>query len=501
MEYFISSMLWQVRSIWNHRWYAMAVTWCVAVAGFAVVYLLPNAYQSSARVYVDTQSILKPLLSGMTSMPNVQQQVSIMSRTLLSRPNVERVIRMADLDVHSSAPGQHEQQVARLQARIKISGTSSQDIYTISYSDDDAAQVFNVVQSFMTLFVEGSFKGKRGDSDQAVQFLDQQIAHYEARLRAAENSLKQFKIANAGVLPRLGADFGTQLAGATDALGAAQLELAEAQQTRHAILQQINGGASANASVRSVNLELDTRLADVNKQLDTMRMQYTEHHPDVIGTRRLLAQLEGRQRQERQRGRPASDPGLHFSPMLQQLKVAMTEAEGRIAATGVRVLEYSARVQRLREQSERAPEVEAQLAQLNRDYSVNQEQYEKLLAKREAARLSGDLSSTTDMRTFKIIDPPGMPQRPSGPNRPWLYCLVMGAALACGAAAALAISSARPTFGSAADLREVTGLTVLGSVSLYQNAQASAAHRADLQRFGASGAAVLMVFAALLATG
>jgi hypothetical protein len=61
-----------------------------------VVFKIPDQYEATARIYVDTQSILKPLMAGLTVQPNVEQQVSMLSRTLISRPNLEKLVRMAD---------------------------------------------------------------------------------------------------------------------------------------------------------------------------------------------------------------------------------------------------------------------------------------------------------------------------------------------------------------------------------------------------------------------
>ena len=471
MEDFISQLLSHVRGIWKYRWYAIAVMWVVALGGWTKVFLMPNDYQTSARVFVDTQSILKPLLSSMTSVPNVEQQVSIMSRTLLSRPNVERVMRMVDLDVRAGSPREHELLVEDLMAKIKISGTNTNDIYTISYNHRDPKLVRDVVQSLLTIFVEGSFKGKSGDSAKAVQFIDEQIKSYEERLVAAENNVKEFKLRHAGLLPRQGVDYTAQLAIAADALSTARLELAEAEQARAAIKAQISdpkpGSIARLAYVR--NPELDTRIAAVYKNLDTLQLQYTEQHPDVQAARRLLAQLEARKLAESNADND-SDPGRNYSPMLQQLKVALTEADAKIAAIRVRVLEYSARHERLQQQSNAVPEVESQLAQLDRDYDINKLNYEKLIGRREAAKLSGELSSTTDMMTFKIIDPPFMPIAPVGPNRLLLYSAALLAALlaalVAGPAAALMISQARPTFSGPGEMRELTGLNVLGTVSM-----------------------------------
>lgn len=504
MEDLISQLLLSVRGIWKYRWFAMGAMWLIAMTGWAAVYSLPDDYQTRARVYVDTQSILKPLLSGMTSVPNVEQQVSIMSRTLLSRPNVERVIRMVDLDVQATSARQREEQVEQLMNNIKISGTSSHDIYTITYNNAHPKLVRDVVQSLLTIFVEGSFKGKRNDSQQAVQFIDQQIKSYEERLAAAENTLKQFKLRNAGMLPRQGADYSTQLAAAADTLATARLDMAEATQARNAIAAQVYGEpqpvGNDTRPPRIANPDLDARIAVLSKTLDGLRLQYTELHPEIIAARRLLAQLEARKAEEGTQRWRDNDPGRHDSPMLQQLKVALTEADAKLAAIRVRVAEYAARHARLQQQSRAVPEVESQLAQLNRDYDINKDNYAKLISRREAAKLSGELSSTTEMMTFKIIDPPTLPLAPIGPNRPLLYSLVLCGALIGGAFTALLISQARPTFASVSLMRAHTGLNVLGTVSMHWTAAAQQRRRRSRYVLGLSFSCLMLAYGAVLAS-
>jgi polysaccharide chain length determinant protein (PEP-CTERM system associated) len=469
MEQLISQLLSSLKGIWKYRWQAFCVMWLIAVAGWIKVFTLPDDYQTSARIFVDTQSVLKPLMQGMTSVPNVEQQVSIMGRTLLTRPNIERVIRMVDLDVRATTPREHEQQIDDLLKRIRISGTSTYDIYTISYSDARPRLVRDVVQSLLTIFVEGSFKGKKGDSDKAVQFIDQQIHAYEDKLLAAENTVKEFKLKHNFLLPRQGIDYNAQVLMSADALNNAQLELREAEQARNALTAQISGdepvigGGNAPAMEPS---ELDGRIAALNKALDTLRMTYTDLHPDIVATLRLIAQLEERKKEEAARHVPDADPGKGYSPLLQQLKVAQAEADARVASIKARAQEMQSRHERLLEQSNAVPEIESQLAQLNRDYQVNKENYEKLLARRESAKLSGELSTTTEMMSFKVIDPPTEPLRPIGPNRAMLFSVVLGVALLGGAATALLLSQVRPTFLSPAELREATGLRIVGTVAM-----------------------------------
>ncbi|WP_228894355.1 XrtA system polysaccharide chain length determinant [Pseudoduganella aquatica] len=494
-----------LKAIGKYRWYAVAISWVVAVVGWAVVYKLPDDYQASARVYVDTQSILRPLLSGMTTVPNVEQQVQFMRRTLISRPNVETVMRMVDLDIKTKSVQEHEKLVDELTAQIKVTGTERDDIYTISYNNPNPKLGKQIVQSLLTIFVEGSFGGKKQESDKAVQFIEEQIKSYEEKLAAGENALKDFKIQNMGLLPRQGADYSTTLADMADKLSQARLELAEAEQARNAIKRQMGGEEPAPLTQAapqqddSINPELDGRIQAVEKSLDALRLQFTEEHPDIVSNKRLLGQLQQRKKEEAKKRVRSADPGINYSPMMQQMNVALSVEEARVASLKARVDEYNARLGRLRSQSTAAPEVEAQLSQLNRDYQVNKENYGKLVERREAARLSGDLTSATDMLSFRVIDPPTASNAPIGPNRPRLMSVVFGAALALGLGVALLMSQIRPTFVSQASLRSATGFPILGTISMNWTDQQKIRRRRRLYAFSAAVAVLFTAYGGVMA--
>ncbi len=498
MEETINQVLFLLKGVWKYRWHAVIVAWAIALAGWIRVYTLPDDYQASARVFVDTQSILKPLMAGMTTLPNVEQQVSIMSRTLLSRPNMEKVMRMVDLDIKAKTPKEKEELLNDLSKQIKIVGTGRDDIYTLTYSNENPRIAKDVVQSLLTIFVEGSFGDKKNDSDKAIQFLDEQIKNYETKLVAAENALKDFKIKHSGSLPQ-GGDYGTQVQAASDALNQARLDLREAEQARNAIQTQIYGNGTGPNGAVAVNPELDARILTLQKNLDTMRMQFTEQHPDIISTKRLIKQLETQKAEEAKTAKPGGDRGASYSPMLQQLNVSLSTAEARVASMRARVDEYTARYDRLKAQSVNGPELETQLAQLNRDYQVNKENYSQLVARRESARLSGDLSNTTDMVKFRVVDPPTVPLTPAGPNRLRLASLVFVGALIAGIAIALLMSQLRPTYLSQHGLRESTGLPILGSVSMNWTDHERAKRKRSFYAFGASLAVLITLYAGVMA--
>ncbi len=233
-----------------------------------------------------------------------------------------------------------------------------------------------------------------------------------------------------------------------------------------------------------VNVELDSRIDGLNKNLDTLRLNYTELHPDIISTKRLIAQLEERKKEEAKLVKPSGDPGKNYSPMLQQLNVALAEAEADVASMNARVEEYTSRYNRLKSLSNAVPQVEAELAQLNRDYQVNKSNYEKLLERRESAKISGELGSATDLMSFSIIDPPTVPDIPAGPDRTKFYSMVFLGALLAGIGIAFVISQIRPTFHSQVSLREITGRPILGSIPMIWTNQEKIKRKKRLYAFG-----------------
>src|SRR5690348_995875 len=160
-----------LRGMWQGRWVGVAVAWLTGVAAGAVLFLMPDRYEASARVYVDTQSILKPLLSGLTVQPNVEQEVQILSRTLISRPNVQKLVRMTDMDLKLTTQEERERLVDELTRTLSIKSAGRDNLYTIAFTDPDPRQATRVVQSLLSIFVESGLSAKSNDTGQAKRFI------------------------------------------------------------------------------------------------------------------------------------------------------------------------------------------------------------------------------------------------------------------------------------------------------------------------------------------
>src|SRR3990170_3732668 len=227
MEEILRQALTILRATWKHRHLGMIVAWIVGSVAAGVILRIPNQYEASARIYVDTQSILRPLMSGLTVQPNIEQQIMMLSRTLISRPNLEKLIRMADLDLDVKNKMQQEALIDSLADTLKIQGLGRDNLYTISFRDPDPGKAQRVVQALVSIFVESSLGDKRQDTDSARKFLEEQIGNYEKKLEEAENRLKDFKLRNIDLAASEGKSGIDRLGELSTQLNIARLQLRE----------------------------------------------------------------------------------------------------------------------------------------------------------------------------------------------------------------------------------------------------------------------------------
>ena len=478
MHEVIDQILSYVKAAWGYRWYAVGTAWVVAIGGWIFVYKTPDRYEATARVFVDTQSVLRPLLAGLTVQPNVDQMVQMMSRTLISRPNLEKVIRMADLDIKLKTNEDREELIARLNKNLQIRAAGRENLYTIGYGDQNPAEAKRVVQALLTIFVEGSLGDKRKDSDSARRFLDEQIKAYNDKLVAAENAFTEFKRKNVGLMGgRGGQDYYGRLSEAQAAVNQAELELKEAENARDALKKQLSGDLEAppslleqsgSGSAEPSHPEIDARIAALEQKLDALRLNYTDRHPDIVGIQRIITQLKEQKKVDakQQKGVSSAAQAQRLNPMQQQLSISLASAEASVASMKARVAEYRKRLDGLKAAVNAQPQVEAEYVQLTRDYEVTKANYERLLSRREQAQMSGEMESNASVMDFRVIDPPTVPSTPNAPNRRLLMSMVMLFAIGAGIGVAFLLSQIRPTFNDEKKLREISGLPVFGTVAM-----------------------------------
>jgi polysaccharide chain length determinant protein (PEP-CTERM system associated) len=492
-----------LRAVWRRRWMAIAVTWVAAIVGFALVWFVPNRYEASARVYVDTQTVLKPLMAGLAFQPDTDQQLKMLGRTLVSRPNVERILKAVDTNTPSAAQGvSHEQAIDRMIDRIKVD-SSGGNLYVISFRDIDPAAAKKVVAALVDLFVGNGTDTKQRDSTEAGTFIDEQIKAYETKLSEAEGRLKDFKIRNFGVSGVSSQDYFARTSTISDEVTRLQIAYAAAEQSRDALKRELANedphlpvGATNPGGFTAPPTELDSRIDTQRKQLDELLRRYTDAHPDVVSARQTIRQLEAQRTAERASAAKSGTGhagAAATSPVFQRIRISLADAEANVASLGSQLGAQQARLQELRAAASKVPQAEAELTQLNRDYDVIRHNYEMLVSRREAASLGVKMDESNQLADFRVIEPPHVTPKAVFPDRTALAMLSMLASLAIGLAAAYGLSIVYPTFSSPRQLEAATRRPVIGTIGNITTANGISARRTDLQR-------VLVVLAAFFVT-
>jgi polysaccharide chain length determinant protein (PEP-CTERM system associated) len=421
-------------NLWRQRWLILSVAWLTALLGWVTVAALPDRYTAKAQVFVDTDSILGPLMNNLAVAPDVQGQVQMMRQTLLSRPNLELVAQEAGLLLEGGTPRDKDTVLKRLQKEIEVRPLDA-TLLQVSYTAGSPRLAYAVVQHVLDLFVEENQGHTRRDVDSARAFIDDQIAEYEAKLRNADLALARFKREHAEEL--IGTDRAQRdLDDARSGKKALESELASAEWQRDQLALQ---RASIPARIPRADIvkgptAAETQLEKLQSDLNRLLLVYTDRHPDVINLKRLVEQARVELEAER---RQQTIVNTLPNPMLAQLDEQMRGLDLRIADLKRRIGLASETVNELARKAADTPVVEADLLRLTRDYDALSKNYQELVQRRETANLAKEMDAKTRSVEFRVVDPPVIPATPSGPWRGVLIVAV--AVLAFGIGVALAL--------------------------------------------------------------
>ena len=456
-----------VWGVWRYRWSALITAWAIALFGWFMIAQIDARYPASARLFVDTNRILEPLLNGIAVQPNAQQRVALMSKTVLSRTNLEMLIEKHDLDKIPNGTLNRADLLDSLSRDIVITDVNNRkSIYSLNYSNQDPETAKAVLESLIEVFIATSFDEERNDNKSAQLFIDKQIADYEVRLTAAEQRLADFKREHAGTLPGEEGGYYERMENLIALQRTSQLELQETENQENTLRRNLAQEEQKITSSSRSESPYDARIAEVQTQLDELLVRFTDRHPQVSILQKSLDDLRLKKFSGAGSNNSNSGALLQSSIVYQKLSTLLAEAEAEVSKLRVRNANYQSRLAELRSTIDSIPEVEAQFTQLDRDYETIRAQHETLLNKREAARITGKIDSDSNDVTIRSLDPPFVPSRPTDPDRLLLNVLTLIAGIGFGVMLAFFQSVLHPVFYNQRSLEHLMNIPVLGSVSL-----------------------------------
>lgn len=459
----------QLSAAWRYRWPAVLFSWLVCAVGWGVTFTIPNTFEASARLYVDADVVLTPLLRGIAVDSASAAQLDVLQRTLLSRPNLEKLISKTDLELDLKGAADRESLVAQLAADIRIT-PQTRNLFTIAYRSTSPKLAFDVVRTMLTTFVESKTGNNRNDLENAGKFLQAQIALYERQLQEAERKRAEFRAKYIDILPagdggasRLEAQQGNVRAlqgQLLDAIARRESLARELSTTPQLVVTETDGSGPGGTSGPS-------RLREAERTLQELRLRYTDQNPDVVAQRNLVAAIRsGGAATSDPSGTPRVGPRSRSvpNPVFELLKGRNVENDSVIASLQRQTQDATRERDRLEEIARGAPQLQADFANVNRDYEVLRRNYDDLLARRESMRISSAAEADGDKVKIQVIDPPQIPQNPVAPKRVLLVSGVLAAGLAAGVGLALLLVQMDQSFHTVEDLRAM-GFLVVGGVS------------------------------------
>lgn len=502
----ITQILDYIKGVWIKKRYVIIFSWLICPVGFLYVASLPDVYSSKAQVFVDTRSVLQPLLRGLTLQTNPDQEIQMMAKTLLSRSNVEKIARESDLDITTQTEAQFESLVSSLSGRIKLGSTGRDNIYNISFSDKDPVVAQRVVQETLDLFVEGTLGNNRKDTDTAGRFLNEQIAEYESRLSEAEQRLANFKRQYNDILPLAGTYY-SSLQSFNDELEATRLQMRQLQQQADSLRNQITSARQSdsfgvtNPDEPVLRTRYDDRIRGLEEELDRLRLRFTELHPDVIEVTSLIESLEKARKKEIDAflNDSINDNNQPITELNREIKLEASRLESQIAALKVKESDLLNKIAELESKVDLIPQIEAESAALNREYGVTKQKYEELLSRRESADLSRRADVSSEDLQFRTIEPPLLPKRPSGPNRLIFYTAILVIGFGSGIGVAFLISQLKPVLIRPKQLLAISDYPIWGTVSHLDKERISKTNRTRLIVFLLSSGTILAMYGVLVA--
>jgi len=476
-------------SAWARRWLVLGVAWGVCLLGWIAVALIPNSYESKARIYVQLDDVLTQQLKIAGGGAAEIQRVK---KTLAGAVNLEKVVRATDLGKDIASQREMDKTVQSLAENVKVESVED-NLFTItakvgksSLSDAENAKLAqNVVQKLIDIFREENIAGNRGEVAETVVFLDQQLEERKAELEAAEVKLSAFEAQHPELVGGATAISG-RLAGTRAELRGVEADLAAAQSA----LAAINGQLAGTPRSLSGGGGDGSALGQAQAQLAGMQSRgLTDSHPDVTALKRQIALL--------QRNGGGAAGGMP-NPAYTSLISIKAEREANVSALMARKAALQADISGGMADQASEPAVAAEANRIGRDYEVLKKKYDELLQNREEMRLRGQVESERSSFKFDVVDPPSTPRQPASPDRPLLLFGVLLAGLVAGVATVFALGQLKSTFATAGSLERALDLPVMGTISETLNQRAKALRAKRMKLFYAGSGALGGLFVLLL---
>ncbi|GAB1257150.1 hypothetical protein NBRC116494_16520 [Aurantivibrio plasticivorans] len=408
------------REIWDKRRVFAALYLITSLAFLGVGWFWPKSYTSSSAILVDQFNILRPLMEGTAVTTDVVDRARIARQIISSRGAMEEALVTSGWVTENSTELEKEKAIVAVGKMVEVRN-AGRNLLSIAVKNADPEVAYKTASAITDVFIEHSISAKQKESQDAYDFINGQVEEYQEKLQVAEQALKDFHTANVDARPGSQDEVNGRIMELRRRMEATQLEVRELKIRKETLQKQLSGEAAITENLTREG-QYRERLAALEEQLSTLRLSYLDTYPDIVRIKTQIATIETAllKEQESNAGLSVADKERGISQaattslLYQELRSQASAAETQLASLTARLEETKQLLAVEEERIIRINDVEAKLAQLTRDYQVNQELYQSLLRQRENARISMNIDKENQGMTFKVQEHAALPLTPEG---------------------------------------------------------------------------------------
>jgi polysaccharide chain length determinant protein (PEP-CTERM system associated) len=390
----------------RHRWLFLLVACAITLATVAVVSSLPNRYSSEATLVVEQPQVSQRYVDGSANM-TVTDAIQAMTQEVLSRARLMGVIDEFGLYAKVKNNLAPEGLLALMRKDLavepldEIRGNASAFKITFTTDNPQAAQA--VTGRLTSLFIDWNVKRRGNQAVTTTNFFTEQLEAAKQRLKEQDEKQKSFKMQYLGELPERQSVNFEMLSDLRSQLQSTIAGLSRAQQQR-----------------MSLESALEESLARLQSERAKLLTRYTPRHSEVIQKDQEIEKVAASLKRFNTRTRESGvSPTVAVADDL-----SLGPLQKQVEANELETANLSREEQRLRAEIARyqnrlnlTPVREQQLAGILRDYDVYAQSVRDLQGKLLQARQSNSVEEHQVGQQFRLVDPPTLPLRPSGPKR------------------------------------------------------------------------------------
>jgi polysaccharide chain length determinant protein (PEP-CTERM system associated) len=262
---------------------------------------------------------------------------------------------------------------------------------------------------------------KKNESRSAFNFIEQQVNSYKSQLLLAEEKLKIFKSTH---LDGTETEVESRISSLRNDIEDLKIEQTESSARIYSLKRQLHSQDKFASNDYEASL-YHSRLNELQQHLANLLLTYKDDYPEVLETRYQIQNVQNTiDNLANNTPEPRSNGSDKFNPLYNEISSKLSTAQVTHNTIINRLAAFDRLLGEAYERRKRIANNQAELSELNRDYSVIRLQYEEMLANKEKARLSMVLDIEGQGVNYKIQEPATYPTVPSGPR--FLHFFIAG---------------------------------------------------------------------------